>query len=167
MGNYAKYLDPNVVKKLGLDYFSELGFDPWNKNLYQIYPGPWPATRLDNASNKLGLVPFRIFDVSQGAGTGIPGGFSGGKEDNLTISVIDPDTGQNELHGYAASRTKKVFIWSYGSNLVSGQALYRQRTYFGVLPRDKYGPQDDPIFMAGGDDINNWDSGASWGRFYN
>lgn len=167
VGNFAQYLEQGIVSKLGTTYFNDLAFDPWG-NLYQIYPGPWPSEKIIN-SVKTNQIPFRIYSVTTNtdATRSLPGSMGGGKEDELTLyKVIDPETGLEETHGYAAPREEVAFIWSNGGNLISGQALYRQVGYLPPNQTDYYPPQE-PEFMGGGDDVNNWDNGASWERFYN
>lgn len=164
VGRFAQYLDQNVVRKLGTSYFTELAFDPWG-NLYQIYPGPWPAPRRNAQGVLAGQVPFRIYDID--TSNQLPGNLGGGRRDEITLlDVIDPETGQSEVHGYAAPRDEVAFVYSFGANLLSGQAVYRQIGYDPPNRTDYYPPQE-PEFMGGGDDINSWDNGASWERFYN
>jgi len=56
-----------------------------------------------------------------------------------------------------------VYIWSYGDNNANSQMLYR-----GVYESDplSWYNTNSGQDVAGGDDINNWDAGTSWQRFY-
>jgi hypothetical protein len=83
--------------------------------------------------------------------------------------------------GYPASRAPAAaFIYSFGANLTSGQAIYDNTAVFnadppintnlmypGNSPQTYYNTNQEPEFAFGGDDINNWDPENSWGRFYN
>ncbi len=163
----AGVLNDGVVKRLGTSYI-DIGFDPWG-NLYNIYPGPWPATN--------GPVPFRKFkSESTVSATGVPLPGSGDKADGLTVQVVDPNLGSSataEEVSFPAARDKVAFIWSNGENLVSGQVIYDPSTV-----NETYDPDDpnklrfydvagsggDPFTI--GDDVNNWDNASSWSPFY-
>jgi hypothetical protein len=156
---YSDVLNAEVIKKLGTSYM-DVAKDPWG-NLYQIWPGPWPTSR----ANFPNPIPFRIYRV-EGA-SDLPGNRGGGKIDELTVNangteeVEDPETGLFDIFSYAAPRDKLAFIWSFGENMVSGQAIYG-----GPYNSSDYIANQDPDLTGGGDDINNWDSGRSWERFY-
>jgi len=164
---YAGLLDRDVVSRLGVGYLEDLGFDPWG-NLYNIYPGPWTPRN--------GPCPFRIYLLGEKE-LDLPGVKGGGRVDYLTITnVIDPETGQpfgNGI-GFPADSGKFVFIWSNGANMVSGQAIYNPQLAIQAVsnpnfripdPQSWYFDQEDD-YKGGGDDINNWDQGQSWMRFY-
>ena len=162
---YGNVLDNNVVKKLGTSYLADIREDPWGKNLYQIYPGPWPARMRGPDGSVLQNPPiFRIYQV-EGTTSNLPGTKGGARLDVLTVEVEDPATQTAEKVGYAAPRDTVAFVWSMGANLISGQALYSNAGY---TPNElgNY-PEQEPNYMGGGDDINNWDSGRSWEKLYN
>lgn len=152
----------DVVKSLS-DQYMNIGFDPWG-NLYQIYPSPWPLSN--------GLNVFRTF--AQANSSGLPGG------GDLLPDLLSSDNASSTVQadflneysenvvGYPAPRKPNVaFIWSFGENMVSGQAMYQTGAVYNVRPAEEYyDPSQDTIFRFGGDDINNWDSQTSWSRFY-
>lgn len=158
-------LNAGVIYKLSSSYV-ELGFDPWGK-LYNIYPGPWPTGN--------GLIPFRKFLAETAASDKdrLPG--SGSRGDVLTlVDLPDADTGQTITVGYPAPRDKVAFIWSNGENLASGAAIYNPNGYVSTGDPeadlanfyDVVNNADDLLLAVGGDDVNNWDNGNSWTRFY-
>lgn len=162
--------DTDAVQKLGTNYMN-LEFDPWGK-MYQIFPGPWERSDFGNCIFRTYLPEEKTKDLpgqrrtyDEGEGLMLNDGKPAGD------SVDDPDTGEvlDPVIGLSAPRDVPAFIYSYGQNLISGQALYRQIDLPDVLPCDKacYESGQEPILMGGGDDVNNWDKGASWGRFYN
>jgi len=157
-------LNAGVIYKLSSSYV-ELGFDPWGK-LYNIYPGPWPTGN--------GAIPFRKF-LAEAAATEndkLPG--SGSRPDVLTLELPDPDTGLPISVGYPAPRDKVAFIWSNGENLASGTAIYNPNGYAptgdGLVDvanfYDTVNNAEDALLAVGGDDVNNWDNGSSWSRYY-
>lgn len=160
-------LNKNAVAKLGTTYV-DLGFDPWG-NLYNIYPGPWPSN-----NNKLGnAIPFRkYFPESKTSGNGqtLPG--RGDSDDAFTLEAIDPDTNESLKIGYPAARDRIAFVWSAGENLVSGQGIYGADIPVDPDPQSNaqnhydVAANQDLTLCGGGDDINNWDKGESWSRFY-
>ncbi|MCA1901717.1 MAG: type II secretion system GspH family protein [Candidatus Hydrogenedens sp.] len=163
---YSSILDRDVVMRLGVGYLEDLATDPWG-NLYNIYPGPWTPRN--------GPIPFRIYMLGE-KDKNLPGVSAGGRIDSLTIlkdryHIVDPETNQEIDFGYPADKGKIAYIWSNGSNLVSGQAIYSAQKAL-PLPEGSYsGPADYPSnqdeeYKGGGDDINNWDPGQSWMRFY-
>lgn len=172
------FLNADVVRTLGTGYFAELGFDPWD-NLYQIYPGTWPVTNGPNV--------FRTYLGPQDTGKVLPGDPDLTVGDDLSLGVdapeganiIDIETGEElPLIGIPASARMEVYIWSYGSNLRSGQAIFTPPTagynpntdpsqYAPTPGRDNYDSQQEPELMGGGDDINNWDRELTFMRFYN
>jgi prepilin-type N-terminal cleavage/methylation domain-containing protein len=160
--SYRAVLNSDVVKRLGTSYNTDLAFDPFGgDNLYQIYPGPWPAKRIGLCNAIIpndSLNVFRIYLVSEAAND-LPGTRGGARSDNKSVNVIDPATENTERVGYAAPRDRIAFIYSMGENLLSSQSLYRGSTL--------YDPNQEEEFKGGGDDINNWDTGRSWMRFYN
>lgn len=170
---YRDVVDVNAVRRLGLGYLEELAFDPW-ENLYNIFPGPWPA-------RDYLPVPFRTFTQVTAGNSTLPGRSSSLTGDRLTVTYEDPDTLDTFQAGFPAPRTKQVFIWSAGLNTVSGQAMYNCTAYPPLVPNasaaDNYpdtsigamynlGLQEAEL-VPGGDDINNWDPARTWERFYN
>lgn len=167
VNNEPGLLNAGVVAKLSSSYV-ELGFDPWG-NLYNIYPGPWPQGN--------GAIPFRkLFPESATSANGVALPGAGDRADALTAKAEDPDNPGSFLEvSYPAPRDKVAFIWSNGENLASGTAIYNPAGYVSndpdrldVIPNyfDLAGNGDDPLLAAGGDDVNNWDNGSSWTRFY-
>jgi prepilin-type N-terminal cleavage/methylation domain-containing protein len=172
------FLNADVVRTLGTGYFAELGFDPWGK-LYQIYPGTWPVTYGPNV--------FRTYLGPQTTDNVLPGDADLTLGDDLSLGInapenadiIDIETGEElPLIGVPASNKMEVYIWSYGTNLVSGQAIftppatgYNPNTdpsqYAATPGRDNYFSEQEPELMGGGDDINNWDRNQTYMRFYN
>lgn len=159
----AGVLNDGVVRRLGTSYI-DIGFDPWG-NLYNIYPGPWPATN--------GPVPFRKYrseSSTSATGATLPG--SGDKQDSLTFNLFDPVSETTGPVSYPAARDKVAFIWSNGENLTSGQAIYNSQGYGAVdLDEDKTPFYDvatngDITLVGGGDDVNNWDNASTWSPFY-
>ena len=161
-GNMRSVLNEGVVKRLGTSYI-EVTFDPWG-NLYNIYPGPWPATN--------GPIPFRKYrsETSASAGQALPG--KGDSPDPLTFIAFDPVSETSSEISFPAARDKVAFIWSAGENSVSGQAIYSPQGYGPVdVNADKSIYYDtatngDVSLVGGGDDVNNWDNGSSWSPFY-
>jgi hypothetical protein len=152
---YGNVLKRDLIKRLGTNYLPELQLDPWGE-LYNIFPGPW----------KNGPNIFRRYLDSAGS-SGLPGtNSSAGVQDPLTFQATDQDTGITDYVSFPANNRKGFYIWSSGANTISGQALYdTDGTY--DTPGVSYYLEQDQYLMGGGDDINNWDSGSSWGRFYN
>lgn len=153
--DYGAVLRPEVVQRLGTRYFSELAFDPWGK-LYRVFPGPWPEA--------MGPVVFRQYlPVAGSALTGntmdLP--------DNLKISGIDPETGEDLEFGWPAPGDEMVYIWSYGANLLSGQPHYDPTHEYAPPAQQYYDPGQELELCGGGDDINNWDRDQTFMRFYN
>ncbi len=160
--NFGEVLNNNVIRKLGTSYLEDLGVDPWG-NMYQIFPGPW-RTKRDNSNP----VPFRTYMNLENSD--LPGSKGAGRPDGYELDAVDPETGEAMTVGFPASRTKSFFIYSMGQNMVSGQMVYDPAGYetdgeYGVY--ENYDLNQDEAFVGGGDDINNWDKGASWMRFYN
>ncbi|HOV32981.1 MAG TPA: prepilin-type N-terminal cleavage/methylation domain-containing protein [Candidatus Hydrogenedens sp.] len=169
---YSGVLNSDVIRRLGVGYLEDLAVDPWG-NLYNIYPGPW--------SPRNGPIPFRIY-ILEASAQNLPGTKSGGRIDSLTIgdnppdpndTVIDPETSENIIIGYPADKGKLAYIWSNGANMISGQAIY-DASFISIEQGkiiDHYNgsvnyPNQDTEYKGGGDDINNWDPGQSWFRFY-
>jgi len=170
---YGTILDPSAIKKLGTSYMAEIGYDPWGSNLYGIYPGPWPSGNGPNIFRRY----FSEGDSGSASGKRLPGrgdtpdGLTIGDESNLEF-YPDPESDSTEslIFSYPAPRDKVAFIWSYGENLISGQAIYQPGDTPALqYPGDDalyYADQDDPTKKGGGDDVNNWDSAGTWSRFY-
>lgn len=158
--NYGSVLDGTVVKKMGTSYLEDIGYDPWG-NMYQIWPGPWKRSVGDANPN-----PFRIFTSDNKVGANsLPGTKAGAQVDKWTVDVNDPATEMSETVGYSAPRDKIAFIFSFGANMVSGQAIYGSPLSGNA--GDIYDLSQGDEFAGGGDDINNWDKGQSYMRFYN
>jgi len=167
-GNYL--LNEEVVRNLGISYMTDLGLDPWG-NLYQIYPGPWSTSN--------GLIPFRTY-LPPASGQALPGdslaaiqgdALSLGLDSPGGFNLIDPATGDPiRLAGIPANRGADVFIWSKGANLISGQARFfhpNVQAYDPANTINNYEGNQEPEFMGGGDDINNWDRNQTFMQFYN
>jgi prepilin-type N-terminal cleavage/methylation domain-containing protein len=157
----------DVIQNMGTSYMAELGLDPWG-NLYQIFPGPWPT--------RYGLNVFRTY-LAPANGVRLPGDPTGPTDDDLSLEhdgsnviLIDDATGDpmDGFIGLPASTKMNAYIWSYGANLVSGQARYSPPSV-GYNPNDltNYESGQEPELMGGGDDINNWDRNQTFMRFYN
>jgi hypothetical protein len=84
--------------------------------------------------------------------------------DNPVVASIaaDAETWPSTV-SYPADGNKSVFIWSVGQNSRSSQMLYQFA--YGTDPLDWF-YTDAGEDLAGGDDVNNWDKGTSWQRFY-
>ena len=160
----------DVVRTLGTSYMTDLGFDPWGINLYQMYPGPWPARN--------GPIVFRVYLPQVAGGPVVPGDPPlNAPDDELvlvdgagTVTLIDPDTGDPiEKIGVPANKQKSIYIWSYGANLESGQARFLGSNLQPYPASDiaNYDSKQEPELMGGGDDINNWDKNQTFARFYN
>lgn len=159
----------DVIRTLGLDYFTDLGTDPWGK-LYQFFPGPW--------SPRFDLIVFRSYLPKPG--TGIPGDDTD-VPDALTlvdgangVSFVEDDlidlATTNDGIGYPANDREAVYVWSFGANGITGQAQFTPGAY-NAAPNPgslaNYTGEQEPEFMGGGDDINNWDRAQTFMRFYN
>ncbi len=157
---YADILDRDVVMRLGVGYLEDIAFDPWG-NLYNIYPGPWAP--------RSGPIPFRIYMLGEKEKT-LPGVSGGRRSDTLTFSTTDPETNLSIEVGFPADKGKLAFIWSNGANMISGQGVY-DSNLANPLPGGSYQgsanyADQEEEYKGGGDDINNWDPGQSWMRFY-
>lgn len=165
--NISAILDSNVVSRLGTSYLADIRFDPWG-NLYQIYPGPWPGRKIVNSVD-INPPIFRIYQVPPSE-QNLPGSGGSARKDTLTFqgqyAVLDEASGLEVEMGFSAPRDTLAFVWSFGENLVSGQAVYQNTGYTGD-PSQYYKQDQDLIYMGGGDDVNNWDSARSWERLYN
>lgn len=162
-GNYGDILAQDVVKKLGTSYLEDIATDPWG-NIYQIWPGPWKRGVSVAGGADTNPIPFRIF-ISQS--DGLPGTKAGGRGDGWTVTAYDPGQDVDETVGYAAPRDKLAFIWSFGANMVSSQAIYGSQPHAGGNAEVCYDINQGAEFAGGGDDVNNWDNGQSYMRFYN
>lgn len=174
----AKFIQRDTLAKLGTNYM-DVGLDSWGQ-VYRMWPGPWRFSILGPSGMPLPTgqrwpIPFRIFSIDQGTGTGgssfavkkddymLAGGSKGNLVESVYAGIIeDYETWPTQV-GLPADANKPFYIWSYGDNNTSSQMLYQ-----GVY-------SDDPLTwyytnsgqdVAGGDDINNWDAGTSWQRFY-
>jgi hypothetical protein len=159
--------------------------DPWG-GMYKVWPGPWRYSTVNAPSGTRWPIPFRIFTVESGSNTYAV------KKDNFVlkdpsnpipnaaavqdqfIADIAPDDAQTlpPQMSYPADGNKSVFIWSYGENGRNSQMLY-QGMYDLVDPGAGYDQTKQWFYtdggatdIGGGDDVNNWDTGTSWQRFY-
>lgn len=166
-GKNVGVLNADVVKRLGTSYLADLRTDPWG-NMYQIYPGPWPSrkTPVQGSAAIANENMFRIYMAGE-TDKSLPGSKGSGRPDSLTLTIEDPEvTGQTDKIGFSAPKDMVAFIYSMGENAISGQAVYSNAAYDTANPESNY-PEQEPQYMGGGDDINNWDSGRSWERLYN
>lgn len=154
--DYPAVFKPELVRKLGNNYYPELAFDPWGE-LYHIFPGPWPED--------MGPVVFRTFLPRR------PGRLSPGEKkietDALLMSGTDIETGEPLTFGVPAPSNRDVYIWSFGANLVSGQPIYDPSHVYAPPAQQHYEVAQEPELCGGGDDINNWDRDQTFMRFYN
>ena len=93
--------------------------------------------------------------------------------------IIDIETGDElDLIGIPARNQMETFIWSYGANLRSGQAIFKtppanynpnvDPSQYAAMPGSpNYDADQEPELKGGGDDINNWDKDQTFMRFYN
>ena len=166
-------IDPQVLSKLGTNYM-DIALDPWG-GAYRVWPGPWKYSRVGAAAVGVGRwpIPFRIFSVETGSTS-----FAVQKDNFILQDVTtegtpaynfvqavaaDADTWPPTA-SYPADGNKSVFIWSYGQNSASSQMLYQG--YYEPADPFTWFNTNSSEDVAGGDDINSWDSGASWQRFY-
>lgn len=166
------FIDRDILSRLGTNYM-DIGLDPWQE-VYRVWPGPWRFSREPHGAGEIPggrwPIPFRVFSVEGGgANTSYAvqrDGFVLGVEgtDLAEIyTIMDPETWPSRVN-YPAQANKSVFIWSYGQNNRSSQMLY-QAVYDPTDPNSWF-YQEEEEDIAGGDDINNWDNGNSWERFY-
>ena len=175
--DYAYFFKADVVKKLGSGYL-DLAKDPWGEKFYQIWPGP--LSRPQRSGNVVNFpVPFRVYEQEE---EDLPGSIQG-FDDGLILEVTDQELSEDVEIGFPASTKLTAYIYSYGENLLSGQAIPEylatgsseqrgagtQITW--IAPgldsnREYFYDIQEPDLMGGGDDVNNWDKGQSWGRFY-
>lgn len=157
--DHQSVLKPDLVGKLGNSYYPDLALDPWG-NLYQIFPGPWPEDR--------GPVIFRTYLPQSSHSASLPGDDESViAPDNLLMSGIDDATGEPITFGLPAPADQIDYIWSFGSNLISGQPNYDPSHTYAPPASQYYNPNQEPELCGGGDDINNWDRGQTFMRFYN
>ncbi len=135
-------LNAAVRRKLSDQYMSDLGNDPWG-NLYQFFAGPWYG----GTNNE---IPFVIHSID----SPIPGG---PQQSTYTVQETqDPNVSVSDL-AFEPAKNLPMYVYSMGANMRSNQ------------PGDPgYDGNGDlgPDSVGGGDDINNWDKGASWSTFY-
>ena len=174
-----KFIVKDTLAKLGTNYM-DIGLDSWGQ-VYRMWPGPWRFSILGPTGMPLPAgqrwpIPFRIFSIDQGTGAG--GSSFAVKKDNYLLRdetksidyistdyagvIEDYETWPTQV-GLPADANKPVYIWSYGDNNANSQMLYR-----GVYESDplSWYNTNSGQDVAGGDDINNWDAGTSWQRFY-
>jgi prepilin-type N-terminal cleavage/methylation domain-containing protein len=157
-------LKPEIRRKLGSSYMP-LDTDPWG-NLYQFFAGPLrpelipvpPAVvptgliALNAATNVYYPMPFRIYSANEK----VPGG--------PKTDIWSNQLTTGEWRGYPATGKMPVFIYSFGKDMVNGQAMFATGPYGSVAGgMAAYSPLVlGPENAFGGDDINNWDTGQSW-----
>ena len=171
--NEPPVLKGELLKRLGTGYL-DIGADPWGED-YRVFPGPWPGSRSKNP------IVFRRFTVDTETssravrrdectitvGSGAWGSAIDGELDDLVAE-------HPSIVSYPADRNKVAFVWSYGENLLNSQMIYTATPYDNP-PYDindettlfNTFPNQPAEYFGGGDDINNWDKGRSWERFYN
>lgn len=172
-----EFIDQQVLSKIGTNYM-DIALDPWG-GVYRVWPGPWRYSRegitTGNEPTVFGKkvmrwpIPFRIFSVETGANNFAvkkdPFVFesTNGSATGFISAIADDAETWPPNANYPADGNKSVFIWSLGENARSSQMLY-QATY----PDDPFEwfYTDSGADIAGGDDVNNWDNGTSWQRFY-
>jgi len=172
-----RFIKHDTLAKLGTNYM-DIGLDPWGE-VYRVWPGPWRFSNVGAPPNTRWPIPFRIFSVDTGTTQGPSFAVqrdpyvlrdldeNGEGPDLLGVFgglINDIETWPRKI-GFPAQPSKSVFIWSTGNSANSSQMLYR-----GVYDDDPWNWYDmrlsEPAMIGGGDDINNWDSGNSWQRFY-
>jgi prepilin-type N-terminal cleavage/methylation domain-containing protein len=163
---YSDLLQDDVVRKLGTGYI-DIANDPWG-NLYNIYPGPWNAR---TAAGTRASIPFRIFSKTEDEQQ-LPGA-NNLQMDELVAQAYDipGDLSSTVFEiSFPAPSNEVAFIWSNGQNLLSSQTVYNGAGYGVVAIEDRartlFDQAQGEEFAGGGDDINSWDSAASWSRFY-
>ncbi|MBI5093204.1 MAG: hypothetical protein HZB26_12285 [Candidatus Hydrogenedentes bacterium] len=152
----ALVFDPNVLAKLGTQYM-DVPKDPFG-SLYQFWPGPWDK-------NAYPTIPFRCWRATKGPVKPGETGYLPYRYDDQAYAEAQMDLPGNPrsddvypgvgiaAFGYPASAEEVAYVWSVGENLVTDQLVARD------LPDDEH--------KGGGDDINSWDKGGGWSRFYN
>ncbi len=176
-----EFISHDILSKIGTSYM-DIGLDPWG-GVYRVWPGPWrhSNTGIDPASPptingrpvRRWPIPFRIFSVAMGDQSFAV------RDDAFFIDTTGGDHPEHRLFldtvtddaatwpqkvNYPADAAKSVFIWSYGENARSSQMIYKST--YEDYPEDWFHLDAMGDDIGGGDDINNWDSGASWQRFY-
>ncbi len=141
---YGTILDRAAIAKLGTSYM-DVRLDPWG-NIYQIFAGPW------NRKNNPILYRTYLRDAKEEA---LPGQKKN-RSDGAEFAFVDPETDEQLTIGYSAGTDMVAYIFSFGQNMASGQMIYG----------GGYADGQDAKYTGGGDDINNWDKGSSWERFY-
>lgn len=170
------FMVQDMLAKLGTNYM-DVGLDSWGQ-VYRMWPGPWRFSTVGLGPGERWPIPFRIFSIEASTGAGasnfavkrdsfiLRGGKQGFVDDGVQMMagvIEDWETWPTQV-GLPADASQPVFIWSYGDNNASSQMLYKA-VYNMTDPFDWYNTNSGQD-IAGGDDINNWDSGNSWQRFY-
>ena len=165
----ANIIDRQFLAKLGENYM-DIGNDPWG-NRYHIFPGPWRIARNTGGTGSAPIV-FRKFTPELKTAANGTVSVSGRKDDyilnredlaeNFSDILEDIETWPDFV-GAPADTGKAVYIWSLGENMRSAQMVYMGG--YGTDRTTWYSVQE-PADIGGGDDINNWDPGATWVRFY-
>lgn len=160
------YIDHDVLAKLGTNYM-DIGLDPWGQ-IYRAWPGPWRFSTAGAPAGKRWPIPFRIFSIDMSNTdrasrfTVKPDGYEFSPQEVMLYAVDDAMTWPSEVNR-PAQANKPAFLWSYGGNSRSSQMLYQAA--YGGDPNDWFYSESEED-IAGGDDVNNWDNGNSWQRFY-
>ncbi|NLN91709.1 MAG: prepilin-type N-terminal cleavage/methylation domain-containing protein [Candidatus Hydrogenedens sp.] len=160
------YIDRDVLAKLGTNYM-DIGLDPWGQ-VYRAWPGPWRFSTVGADPGKRWPIPFRIFSIdmsntdSASRFTVKPDGYEFSPQEEMLYAIEDAATWPSEVNR-PAQPNKPAFLWSYGGNSRSSQMLYQAA--YGPDKNDWFYPESEED-IAGGDDVNNWDNGGSWQRFY-
>ena len=163
---YIDLINREMLAQIGTNYM-DIGLDPWG-GTYRIWPGPWRYSRINAPAGQRWPIPFRIFTVETGTSTFAvqKDQFILTKADHdffLSAVAADAETWPSVV-SYPADGNKSVFIWSLGQNSRSSQMLYKA-VYDPADPFDWF-YTDSGEDIGGGDDVNNWDTGTSWQRFY-
>lgn len=145
---------PGLMEKISRHVGSDIPLDPWG-NPYQLFLGPWP--------DKLGPIVFRCYSRAYRPKTFLNSNLipvNSAASDCLTVTLA------KEEHGIPAPKSMDIYIWSYGLNGVSDQALFDPSLHYNPPFRQYYRKDAPDRYLGGGDDINNWDASGSSNEFY-
>lgn len=145
---YLRDLIPDYqLRLLGEGYMDYVSFiDPWGTP-YQFYFGHWPSD--------LGPIPLRTYvDGSPGA-----------KTDKLTVANPAGASLPAQI-GFPPPPDIPYYIWSFGRNRQSDQAVFDASGKYAGPPSKHYRPNATPAYRGGGDDVTNWDKHRSYDHFY-
>lgn len=174
--NRGRIVDQDLMAKLGPNYM-DIGLDAWGQP-YRVWPGPWRySTDLAaDAGITRWPIPFRLFSVDT---VSTSGGASFAVQKDPFVLVNDSETSPSLFDfpailddvqtwpsqvNFPAQANKSVFIWSYGQNTRNSQMIYQGQ--YSMADPSTWFYQEMGEDIGGGDDVNNWDSGNSWQRFY-